>query len=279
MLTSNQNKYLMENCEEGKRLELKTDWEAVKRQAACAGIRPGMRVLDVGCGIGKTTAALAELVGTAGSVVGLDLSQERLDVANEKYARPNVRFKTHNLKDPLLWLEEFDAIWMRFIVEYFRADALEVIGNVTQRLRPGGLLVMADSDQNSLIHYGHSDRIQKTLVDIMARLERDFNFDPYAGGRLYGYLYDLGYQEINVSIEPHHLIYGKVAHKDAYNWLRKLELTAQQSGCQFEEYAEEFSTQSDRYDAFREEFKIFFSSPRRFTYTPLVIASGHKPKG
>ena len=138
---------------------------------------------------------------------------------------------------------------------------------------------MADSDQNSLIHYGQSDRIQKTLEDIMTRLERDFNFDPYAGGRLYGYLYDLGYQEIHVSIEPHHLIYGEVTHKDAYNWLRKLELTAQQSGCQFDAYAEEHSTQSDRYDAFRDEFKVFFSSPRRFTYTPLVIAAGRKPKG
>lgn len=270
--------YLMENSDEDLRLEIKTDMEVVKRQAEGAGIKPGMRVLDVGCGIGKTTAALAELVGPGGSVTGLDFSRERLEVAEEKYARPNVKFKAHNLKEPLRWHEEFDAIWMRFIVEYFRTDALEVIDNVTQRLRPGGLLVMADSDQNSMIHYGHSDRIQKTLTDIMTRLARDFNFDPYAGGHLPGYLYDLGYQDILVSVEPHHLIYGEITPKDDYNWLRKLELTAQKSGCQFDAYADEFITQTDRYEAFREEFKVFFSSPRRFTYTPLVIASGRKPK-
>jgi ubiquinone/menaquinone biosynthesis C-methylase UbiE len=269
--------YLMENSDEDIRLEIKTDMEAVKRQAAGAGIREGMRVLDVGCGIGKTTAALADLVGPTGLAVGLDFSPDRLNVANEKYARPNVSFKTHNVKEPLLWEEEFDAIWMRFFVEYFRVDALDVIGNVTKPLKCGGLLVMADLDQNSLIHYGQSVRMQRTIEDMAIRLARDFNFDPYAGGRLYGYLYDLGYQEIQVSIEAHHLIYGELTPRDDYNWVRKLELTARQSGCQFEAYADEFISLEDRYEAFRSEFMAFFSSPRRFTYTPLVIASGCKP--
>jgi len=271
--------YLMEHKDEDLRLEIKTDMEAVKRQARWAGIGPGMKVLDVGCGIGKTTAALAELVGTSGSVVGLDFSPERLRSARERYGRANITFMAHDLKQSFLWSEEFDAIWIRFLLEYFRNDALEILGNVAPSLRSGGLLVLADLDQNSLIHYGQSERLQRTLEDITFRLERDFNFDPYVGRRLPGYLQDLGYQDISVTLEAHHLIYGPVKQADAYNWLRKLEQTAEKSGCRFELYAgKEFANYSSSYEAFREDFKAFFTSPRRFTYTPLILAAGRKPQ-
>ena len=60
--------YLMENQEEGQRLELKTDREAVKRQAAWAGIGSGMSD-------SITTAALAELVGSNGNVTGLSFQK------------------------------------------------------------------------------------------------------------------------------------------------------------------------------------------------------------
>ena len=76
--------YLMENQDECLRLEIKTDPDVVKRQAAWAGIGPGMRVLDVGCGSGITTAAIADLVGENGHVTGLDFSEERLQIARER---------------------------------------------------------------------------------------------------------------------------------------------------------------------------------------------------
>ena len=47
------NDYLMENSDEEKRLELKTDPENLEKQAIWCGIKPGMRVLDAGCGSGK----------------------------------------------------------------------------------------------------------------------------------------------------------------------------------------------------------------------------------
>jgi SAM-dependent methyltransferase len=49
-----------------------------------AGLRPGMCVADVGCGVGMVTALLAELVGPKGQVVGIDASGAQLAVANER---------------------------------------------------------------------------------------------------------------------------------------------------------------------------------------------------
>ena len=261
--------YLMENAEEAKRLELKTDKNSVKRQASWAGIGPGMRVLDVGCGTGITSKAIAELVGETGHVTGLDFSQERLTIAREQYSSNQVDFVQHDILSPFYSPEPYDAIWSRFLLEYFRKDQLHIVMNCVTSLRPGGIACFADLDNNSLIHYGLSERLQQTLEDIAARLELNFNFDPYAGRRLYGHLYNLGFQEIVCKGEMHHLVYGQSDEKDQYNWLRKLEVVAQKSGCPFTAYDGVF-------EDFRAEFQAFLNNPLRFTYTPLILVRGVK---
>ena len=52
-----------------------------ERLLRSAGVRPGMRVLDLGCGSGDVTMLAAELVGASGSVVGIDRSPEVIAVA------------------------------------------------------------------------------------------------------------------------------------------------------------------------------------------------------
>ena len=261
--------YLMENAEEAKRLELKTDKAAVIRQAAWAGIGPGMRVLDVGCGTGITTEALAELVGETGQVTGLDFSQERLTIAREQCSSNRVDYVHHDILSPYYASEPYDAVWSRFFLEYFRKDQRHIVMNSVASLRPGGIACLADLDNNSLSHCGLSDRLQQTFEDIVGRLERDFDFDPYAGRRLYGHLYSLGFQDIACKGEMHHLIYGKTDENEQYNWLRKLEVLAQKSGCPFTAY-------NGNFDDFHAEFKAFLNDPLRFTYTPLIIARGIK---
>lgn len=262
--------YLMENPNEGKRLELKTDKDAVKRQATWAGIGPGMRVLDVGCGTGITTKALAELVGQSGHVTGLDFSAERLATAREQYGADNIDFIRHDIHQPYHSAQPYDAMWTRFFLEYFKAGQQQIVVHSVASLKPGGIACLADLDNNSLGHSGMSERLQQTLLDVISRLEKDFDFDPYAGRRLYGHLCKLGFQDIACTVEMHHLIYGKIEEKDSYNWLRKVEVAAQKSGCPFTAYGGSF-------DAFHREAQAFMSDPLRFTYTPLIIARGLKP--
>ncbi len=261
--------YLMENQEEGKRLELKTDREAVKRQAAWAGIGPGMRVLDVGCGTGITTDALAELVGKTGHVTGLDFSEERLAVARERYGSENVSFVQHDIRCPFQSSPPYDAMWTRFFLEYFRNNQQQIVANSVASLRTGGIACLADLDNNSLGHSGLSERLEQTLKSMMARLEKDFDFDPNAGRRLYGHLYCLGFQEIACLGEMHHLVYGNSSEDEKYNWIRKVEVAAQQSGCPFTAY-------NGSFEEFRAEVQDFLNNPLRFTYTPLILARGIK---
>lgn len=265
-----EQKYLMESDEESERLDMKTFDEVTERQARWAGLAPGMRVVDVGCGPGKTTSKLSALVQPGGSAVGLDLSEQRVAYAGEHYGDDHTTFVRRDLLKPLFDLGRFDFAWIRFLLEYHRTDCMDLVENVSDILNPGGILCLIDLDYNCLSHYGQSSRMERTIAAVMGRIEERENFDPYMGRKLYSLLYDLGYQEIDVKLEAHHLIFGELNRVDDFNWTKKVEVAARNSGFDFNEY-------HGGYDEFVSEFRSFFADPRRFTYTPMILCRGRKP--
>ena len=260
----------MEDKAESWRLDLKTDKEAVKRQAAWAGISPGMRVLDVGCGSGSATSALAELVGPTGFLTAIDISEDRLEAARKNYSGENIEYLRHDIRSPFINSTQFDAVWSRFFLEYFRRNQREILFNSLMSLRNGGIACIADLDNNSLGHFGMSQRLITTLKYIMELLENQGDFDPYAGRKIYGHLHALGYKSISCTLEAHHLVCGSGNAKERYNWMRKVDVAVKNSGYCFPEYDGDYSQ-------FRNEVKEFLESPSRFTYTPLIIVRGIKP--
>ena len=101
--------YLMENAEEAFRLEIKTDPEAVRNQAIWCGVKPGLRVLDLGCGSGKTTAILHEMVQPGGSATGIDFSADRIAYAIKHHGQlPGIGFSVCNFMEPLSGIGQFD---------------------------------------------------------------------------------------------------------------------------------------------------------------------------
>lgn len=266
----NQSNYIMEHEAEAIRLDLKTDSQSVTRQARWAGIRPGMRVADIGCGSGKTTSYLHWLIQPGGEIVGVDASVSRISHAIEHYGANGIEFVCRNMYEPLDDLGVFDFIWVRFVLEYHSSKSRDIVSNLTRLLKPGGILCLIDLDNNCLSHFGLDARLENTVCGIINTLEKDFDFDPYAGRKLYSYLYELGYREIAVDAAAHHLIYGELDEIDAYNWEKKVEIAAKKSGYLFDEYA-------GGYDEFVEEFRNFFADPQRFTYTPIILCRGIKP--
>jgi ubiquinone/menaquinone biosynthesis C-methylase UbiE len=262
--------YLMENEEETKRLDIKTDGQTVENQALWAGIKPGMRVADMGAGSGKTSYHLHRASQPNGSVVGLDISEDRVAYANNHYKKDGIDFFCRDIRKPLTDLGYFDFIYVRFVLEYYKSNSMEIVKNISEVLKPGGTIVLIDLDHNCLSHFGLSERLENTLFELMDILQRDANFDPYVGRKLYSYLYDLGYESIDVNMTPHHLIFGDLKEVDSFNWSKKTQVTTQQLDYGFDAY-------DGGYTEFYDEFRSFFSDPRRFTYTPLITCSGKKP--
>lgn len=261
----------MENAEETVRLESKTDPEAVRRQAKWCGLRPGIRVMDAGCGPGKTSSILWEMSQPGGSVLGLDYSEERIAYAREHYAeRPGIQFHVHDLRDPVDRFGSFDLIWVRFVLEYDRREAFTIVKNLWACLRPGGMMCLMDLDHNCLSHYELPDRMETMLFKMRDFLEENYAFDFYAGRKLYAYLYDMGFEKIELNLEAHHLFYGEIKETDFFNWFKKAEVISKKASRLFEEYP-------GGRRGFFDDFKRFFSDSRRFSYTPLILCKGMKP--
>jgi SAM-dependent methyltransferase len=105
-----------------------------------AAIRPGERVLDVGCGCGTTTLELARRVGREGSVVGIDVSTPMLERALESARATevaNVAFWNADAQTHALPSAAFDLVYSRFGVMFF-VDPAHAFTNLGRALRPGG---------------------------------------------------------------------------------------------------------------------------------------------
>jgi ubiquinone/menaquinone biosynthesis C-methylase UbiE len=260
--------YLMESEEEAIRLDIKTDPEALRRQAVWCGIKPGLRILDCCCGAGKTTSLLYDMIQPHGSIVGIDFSEQRISYAREHYGdKEGILFSLQNLCEPMDALGQFDLIWVRFVLEYFRKEAPDIVGNLKKRLKPGGVLCLIDLDYNCLTHYDMPEPLAATLSAIMASLDRYNNFDTYVGRKLYSFLYDNGFQNIEVELMAHNLIFGEIKEKDKYNWTKKFEIVAKKSKALLEEYP-------GGHRQFYLDFDRYIGDPRRFSYTPLLLCKG-----
>lgn len=262
--------YLMENDEEAVRLDLKTDITCIEKQAYWAGIRPGMRIADIGCGPGKITSTLFKLASPGGSAVGIDGSETRLEYAKKHYGGQGTEFVSRNILDPLDDLGTFDFIWIRFVLEYYRKNTAELLGNVNKILKPGGILVLVDLDHNPLNHHGFPERLNKTLYTVLSILENSYNFDSHAGRKLYSYIYDMNYVDIDVDVSIYSLVFGKLKDLDYFNWTKKIEAAQKLIQYDFKEY-------KGGYDEFIQEYELYMKDPRRFSYTPLICCRGRKP--
>ena len=105
-----------------------------------ARVTPDEAVVDVGCGCGETSLALATLVGPRGRVVGLDVSAPMLARAKERSGRfPNLSFIEGDASREPIARGAFDLLFSRFGVMFF-ADPTAAFINIRRSLRPNGRL-------------------------------------------------------------------------------------------------------------------------------------------
>jgi SAM-dependent methyltransferase len=107
-------------------------------------IRPGMRVLDLGCGSGDLTL---HLVNTGADVVALDLAPSMVEVARERVARfgegGTARFVAAPAEDSGLPAGHFDLILGRYVLHHLDLDA--AASEIARLLRPGGRAVFVEN--------------------------------------------------------------------------------------------------------------------------------------
>lgn len=116
-----------------------------------AGIAPGMRVLDVGSGVGDVAFLAAELVGPSGEVVGVDRSHDALGLArsrSKERSLANVTFVESELS-ATAFDRHFDAAIGRYVL-MFQPDPAGLLRKIARLVRPGGIVLFHEPDRKQM---------------------------------------------------------------------------------------------------------------------------------
>ncbi len=91
-----------------------TSHQQILLPAVLESLRPGIRVLDVGCGIGSLSAAVASF---AAEVVAIDPSFRSIDIARKGFGRPNLQYKISSIEDFAYFnAKKFDAVFSNMVL-------------------------------------------------------------------------------------------------------------------------------------------------------------------
>ena len=88
--------------------------------------------------------------------VGLDISEQRIEYARTHYGEESIEYVVADIRKPLEDLGQFDFIWVRFVLEYYLDGSFEIVKNITNNLKPGGIMCLIDLDCNCLVITSYS---------------------------------------------------------------------------------------------------------------------------
>jgi 2-polyprenyl-3-methyl-5-hydroxy-6-metoxy-1,4-benzoquinol methylase len=160
-----------------------------RRLFVTAGIGPGMRVLDLGCGAGDVSLLAADLVGPQGQVVGVDVNPEILRTARRRVDAAgwtNVTFVESAIDDldDLEPAEPFDAVVGRWVLMY-QPDPAAAVRRAARRVRPGGIVAFLESELTMPPAAFPATPLHRTLADMLQRGSGAFP-EMSMGTKLYG---------------------------------------------------------------------------------------------
>jgi ubiquinone/menaquinone biosynthesis C-methylase UbiE len=175
-----------------------------------AGVRPGMRCVDLGCGSGDVTLDMAALAGPHGSAAGIDADRAKLELARQAARERGLANVVFEAADVGHWAGpgEYDFVYCRFLLQHL-ARPVDLLRRMWGAVRPGGVLAVEDADLEGLFcdpdNAGFSF-YQRMYAEVLARN----GGDPGCARRLARY-----FREAGIPVPQVRLLQGVNASGDA----------------------------------------------------------------
>ena len=167
---------------------------------AALGLKPGEHVLDIGSGPGFLAREMGRQAGPAGSVTGVEPSQDMLSIARTRPGEADsapVEFRAGEAIALPCAGESFDVVTSTQVYEYVD-DVPAALAEAWRVLRPGGRLLVLDTDWGSIVwRSGDHDRMGRVLRAWDGHLA-----DPHLPRRLTGLLRDAGFSVTRQAVIP-----------------------------------------------------------------------------
>ena len=157
-----------------------------------AGIRSGMKCIDLGCGGGAVTFEMARLVQPGGSVTGVDMDEVKLGLARKAAAErgvSNVEFLARNVSN---WDEPdaYDVVYSRYLLQHLR-EPVNLLRRMWAAVRSGGLVLVEDADFDGWCCHPPNEGFD-FFVRAYAEVIRRRGGDHATGRKLYQYFLQAG---------------------------------------------------------------------------------------
>ncbi|HEY3006145.1 MAG TPA: methyltransferase domain-containing protein [Kribbellaceae bacterium] len=162
-------------------------------------LKPGMSLLDVGCGPGTITADLAELVAP-GRVTAVEVTAGALALARAEAERRGVRnieFVVADVHDLDFADGGFDVVHAHQVLQHV-GDPVRALRELRRVCAPGGVVAARDSDYAAFAWHPQLPELDEWLA-LYQQLARENGGEPDAGRRLLSWAYDAGFTEVTPS--------------------------------------------------------------------------------
>jgi SAM-dependent methyltransferase len=159
------------------------------------GLASGWACLDVGCGDGQVTVAMAQVSGAGGRVVGVDVDREALDVARQaaRSAGVSVELLLDDAARPIA-TEAFDLVYARLLLSHL-IDPAAAVRAMRAEVRPGGAIAVEDLFLGTLRSDPPAPALDR-LQEVYGATVRFHGGDPTIGPRLRALLLDNGLEDV-----------------------------------------------------------------------------------
>jgi SAM-dependent methyltransferase len=151
-----------------------------------AGITPGARIADVGCGPGAVLALLAEAAGPTGRVVGVDGDADAVAVARSLLASAgarNAEVRVGRADDTGLDPDDCDVVMLRHVLAHNGGAEQAIVDHLATLVRPGGIVYLLDVDLTAMRLFPDTAAMSE-LLDRYIRFHSGRGNDPQVGLRL-----------------------------------------------------------------------------------------------
>lgn len=164
-------------------------------------LKPGLSVLDVGCGSGAITRSIADITGPTGYVVGVDPSESLLAQARQQIGDlPGIVFEQGDVYT-YTTTERFDLITCARTLQWLAQPEVAIV-NMVRWLKPGGHLAILDYNHEKIAWQPEPPASMRLFYDAFLQWRKDAGFDNAIADHLAVFLEKAGVQHIH--IEPQH---------------------------------------------------------------------------